>query len=289
MFYIYLYIKCNRYKVKFKSVILLTFLFGLMLVGCKPRAYIVEEDNRQYTAEDVFEKIVLNYHEVIDTYTGRARLKIVEGEKESNLRGLIRIKKDSAVMVSLIAFAGIEAARILFTSDSLKIIDRINKNYFYGEYARSIGSVAIPLDLDIVQGIFLSNPGKYLPYPDVYFNDRERYFFNNGFIILSARRHFSDVSSDKVSAVETRTKIDRNFLIRQIDLLFTEDDLFISLKFNSFMNIENRNLPSLIELTFVSDQFEIYAEMDLRRVEINQDLSFPFNVPEGFDRIQKIY
>ena len=45
----------------------------------------------------------------------------------------IRIKKDSAIWVSISPALGIEVMRAVLTKDSVKFVDRINKRYYIGD------------------------------------------------------------------------------------------------------------------------------------------------------------
>ena len=77
----------------------------------------------------------------------------IDGEK-NNFNINLRICRDSAIWVSVSPLLGIEVVRVLLTKDSVRFIDRINKQYKISGY-KLINDLlhAGNLDFEIIQGI----------------------------------------------------------------------------------------------------------------------------------------
>src|ERR1043165_2055158 len=59
--------------------------------------------------------------------TAKAAVEIATDKETTSFDVNIRMKKDSAIWLSITPLLGIEVARVLVTRDSIRILDRINK------------------------------------------------------------------------------------------------------------------------------------------------------------------
>ena len=121
-----------RYRIFYFLVIVV--VFNLFLSSCRSLSPVATTDIR-LTGDDIYRRMNTNQSDVITYSARRMMINIIDDDREMNLRGAVRIKRDSAVLITVNAFAGIEAVRLLFTVDSVMMIDRINKSYFAGNYS----------------------------------------------------------------------------------------------------------------------------------------------------------
>ncbi len=99
----------------------------------------------------------INYH-----FKGKLK------SKNSNMpvNGVVGIKKDSVVWVSVRPGLGIEIGRLYFFNDSLFILDRLNSEYYAYAYKQLQKKTKVYLDYNIFQSFFaasfftIDNPGK---------------------------------------------------------------------------------------------------------------------------------
>ncbi len=95
----------------------------------------------------------------------------------------LRIKKDSAIWISISPALGIEVARVLITPDSLKFINRINGTYFKGDFKYLNELLQIEVNFKMIQAILLGNV--YLHYSiEQYIRDRE----NTEFVLSTLKK-----------------------------------------------------------------------------------------------------
>ena len=62
----------------------------------------------------------------------RADINIGSGNESQRVNAMIRFAQPDSFLISVRVFAGIEVARILLTSDSILVNDRINRTLYYG-------------------------------------------------------------------------------------------------------------------------------------------------------------
>lgn len=76
---------------------------------------------------------------------------------DSRLYGSLRMIKDSAVLISLRSPLGIEISRLLYTQDSVKMLDRRNKKAYFTNYARLSEIAPLDFNFKMLQTIFSGN------------------------------------------------------------------------------------------------------------------------------------
>ena len=73
----------------------------------------------------------INSHNISPEWTSiSSKIKINKEDQETTINAQIRIKKDSAIWISVKAALGIEIFRTMITPDKIYYINRINKGYF---------------------------------------------------------------------------------------------------------------------------------------------------------------
>ncbi len=87
----------------------------------------------------------------------RIIIKYRSGEESRRLRANIKYDGKEKMLISIRTFAGIEAARVLFEGDSVKINDRINRIYYRGTADEMTAKYGLNIS-DI--GLFLGDVGE---------------------------------------------------------------------------------------------------------------------------------
>ncbi|MFO7525463.1 MAG: DUF4292 domain-containing protein [Ignavibacteriaceae bacterium] len=257
---------------------------NLFLNSCRSISPVATTKVR-ITGDDIYRMTSRN-HSDINTYSAsRMIINIIDDDQEINLRGSVRIKWDSAILVSVNAFAGIEAARFLFTADSVKMIDRINRSYFAGNYDESRRFIPYALNYDILQSVFFASPFSFTDEMNGLEGSNENYEFNDQHLKLRFSINGSAMATGQENKDNLQIILDRDFLTRSVDFHSERNNVFASLKYNSFSEIPGYNLPDDISLTFVSHNLPLIAGLRLSGIEINKPVRFPFNIPSGYSRL----
>ena len=107
-----------------------TFLLLLIILGsCSTQRKIIKAPLKEEGAEYLFNK--LKEHELkYSWFTAKFSAEYKNKGKSNSFNGQIRIRKDSAIWLSLTPGLGIEAMRLVITQDSVKMINKLNNTYF---------------------------------------------------------------------------------------------------------------------------------------------------------------
>lgn len=104
-------------------------------------------------------KAIENHYIHYKTLSARIHIDFKNGEKEyNNITAYLRMKKDSAIWLSIRPVLGIEMVRLLLTPDSIKLRNNL-KGRVYLRSAAAIEQVLhIPFDFSMIESLLLGNP-----------------------------------------------------------------------------------------------------------------------------------
>jgi hypothetical protein len=85
---------------------------------------------------------------------------LIDGKEESfDIRA--RIRKDSAILISIQYILGLEVAKILITRDSVRFVNYIQKTYFNGDFRYINDLLNTDLDYELVQAVMFGNNAEF--------------------------------------------------------------------------------------------------------------------------------
>jgi hypothetical protein len=255
---------------------LASFLIIILVFSCKslrPPVYI----DKHYTANDIYKNILNKEPEVITYSARRVSLNIDMEDMDLDLRGFVRIKRDSVVLFSITAFAGIEAARILITGDSIKIIDRLNSNYMLGDHGIAKNILQFPVDLEILESLFLGSSAKIFYRTILENNDKGVYSFDDDIITINGEYTVGDRNYSNL-----KITYDQDFRIKRLQFYSQNFQEYIDILYNRFILVGNEYFPEDITIDYISSGRKFHIEIGIGRIELNEDISFPFNIPSRF-------
>jgi len=137
------------------SIIFFAALIGLQ--GCKTKRALIKKPLKEQGESYLLEKMASNELD-FDWFSARCAVTVINDKKtKTDLRGQLRIQKDSVIWMSLSPALGIEVARLMITQDSIWFINRIDKNYFKGDYDFINSFFQTTVDFDILPALFLGH------------------------------------------------------------------------------------------------------------------------------------
>jgi hypothetical protein len=184
----------------------------------------------------------------------------------------VRIQKDSIIWLSVTGF-GFEVARGLITQDSVRFIDKINKNYYAFSYADLHKKYHFPLNFNLLESLFI---GK-VPLRDL---DQGNWYHGEDFIVFKPESAQMDMDlyfkSDNLDYYQLKT-IDRN------------SQTFFGVEYGEHKQVQDHRFPfsSLISLlgrkSNDNDIFKTTIQIQHTKMETAEvNPGFPFAVPSGY-------
>lgn len=226
-----------------------------------------ETDSAQLL-HDAFTKIRAN---TVDFKTFSSKIKVdYNDSKQRNydFNAFVRIRKDSVIWISIIATFGIEAFRVFITPDSVKVMDRLDKNVQYRsvEYIKEI--IQLPVDFYILQNIIVGNPVFLDSTHVLMYKERE------SSVSLSTMGSFFKqlLTARKEDFAILHSKLDDIDLVRNRTADFTYDDY----------TTVNGRLFSASRKIAVAEKTRLDVSLEYKQPEFDKELTYPFNVPRSY-------
>ena len=233
------------------------------------------------------------------------------GESQS-FKATIRMRKDSAIWISITPALGIEMIRMMVTEDSVKYLSKIpdNKFYYVGTFNELNSKVGIEMDFDMLQDILIGNAiglekdeGRF----------RSEIEGDNYLMISKYKRKVRRVVGVDDRKLENDTIVinpnDPRYqrTIRRVD---ENDDLIISrywlepanfklvksvfndlirqrtmeVFYGNFEENEGQSYPSNCKIVTISPKMEQELSFDITKLSSGKSYDFPFEVPDDYPR-----
>ena len=127
-----------------------------ILFGCNPQKKIIKEPLKEKGADFLFGQLKKNeFH--FDWLNIKFSAEVTFNKNSNSFSGNARIRKDSAIWLAIYPALGIEAVRILVTTDSVKMLNRIAQTYFCGDFKYINQLLQTDLDFDMLQSLLVGN------------------------------------------------------------------------------------------------------------------------------------
>lgn len=202
--------------------------------------------------------------------TLQSRVKI-DYTKDNKSRGVgvnLRIQKDKIIWLN----GPLSVARVLITPDKVSFYDKLNNQYFDGDFALLSDLLGTKLDFDKVQNLLLGdalynlNDGRYKASTHeksyVLQPEEQESFFEIFFLLNPA--HFK-MDSQQISQMQENRML-------QVDYI-------------KYQDVGRQKIPEVVKIIALDAGDETTIEMEYRSVSLNEDLRFPFRIPSGYDEI----
>jgi hypothetical protein len=146
-------------------------LLLLSLSGCKTSRKLVAPEVVEAKEANAYFSSVEEQAFQYQTLSARIRMELSLPGQELNSRVDMKMVKDSAFQLSILPLLGLEVFRIEFNTDSIKLIDRMNKRYAAESYAALKEAIPLAFNFYNLQALFTNQffvPGERALSPRLY-------------------------------------------------------------------------------------------------------------------------
>lgn len=252
--------------MKFK---LYYILFLLVLASCGGTKNISNIENASA-------KEVISAHKAattdFKTLAGRVQLRYEDEKKSQSITVSLRMEKDKNIWVKA-SILGITIAKVLITPTSVSYYETIGGTYFEGDFALLGEWIGTPIDFQqaqnllLGQSIFALNASEY-----------SSSIFQNKFKIQPKQQPENFIHSLFLNP--------DNFKIASETLSQPQEERMLNIRYGDYQKIENQFFPSAIFINTSEKGSATNIEMIYKKIDLNVDVSFPFDIPQGYEEIQ---
>jgi hypothetical protein len=267
-------------------------LFGILLLSiiilgqsCTTKRRLIRQPLREEGESYLLERLAESEVK-FDWLSARCNIVVVDDKKsKTEFNGQIRIQNDSVIWISLSPALGIEVARLMITSDSIKFINRLNKSYFIGDYDFISAIFQTTIDFDILQSLILGND--LHSYENNTFRvsiDAMEYKLQNTHR-LKKRKYLKKDDTPNILVQSIWLNPD-NYKITKVHLKeYGEDLKRLQTEYGNFKPIESQLFPTSLKIDLQSNK-KLAIQIDYSRIEVGVKQDFPFKIPGNYSKMK---
>lgn len=265
----------SRNKVKYQ--LLIAVLIGITMWSCRGPRALVPERAPLSTADMAMMELHGN-HADFEWFSSRFSGSVVWDSKTHPLGGSMRIRRDSAIYISVAPILGIEIARAIITPDSVKLVNRLESTYYLGDLRILSTMFNADVDFYMLQAMLAGNDFTHFR------SDQFQVEAETPLIRLQARqRHRNNGQGQPIRQVLSINP--ENMRIRTNLIEQPHNGRVIRADYRRHETISGLILPVEIALMFQDPDGQSNLEMTFSRTNVNVPQNMQFSVPARYTPI----
>ncbi len=192
-------------------------------------------------------------------------------KQSQSLSAEIKIQKDKNILVS-VRFLGITMAKALITPDKVQYYEKINGEYFEGDFTTLSRWLGVPLDFDKVQRILLGQPFEKLNGED--YNES----VNGGFYQLQSK---GNTALRKTFLFEAA-----NFLLKKQQVQQPTNEASFQVEYPVHQSFPQAFMPQELNIEATQRLQTVTIKVLYTNINFNESMTFPYSVPSGYKQIE---
>jgi hypothetical protein len=200
----------------------------------------------------------------------KASAKYVTEKQSQNVTAEIKIKKDEQILVS-VRFLGITMAKALITPTKVSYYEKLGGTYYEGDFTALSQLLGTDLDYNKVQNLIL---GRAID------NLKEGKYTETLADQVYRLDEISDANTKKSFYIDAN-----NYSINKQEVSQTKEERMIQVVYSNKKEFKEMSLPLAINIDSYQKKGKAEINLIYSAVNFNEELSFPYSVPNDYKRI----
>ncbi|MDI1254804.1 MAG: DUF4292 domain-containing protein [Flavobacterium sp.] len=239
------------------------------LASCKAKTVIAEaKATQEIPTKTVVENHYANKKDFKTLYI-KASARYEDDKQSQNVTAEIKILKDEKILIS-IRVLGITMAKAMITPKEVKYYEKLGGKFFEGDYALLSKWLGTDLDYSKVQNMLIGQSLDDL-----------------------TKGKYKTSIEDKLYKLETASAgIEKTFyfeaskfLIKKEEITQTAKNRSLQVAYPNHKDYPTMNLPAAFLIEAFNEEKKTTININYNTATFNEELSFPYSVPDGYDRI----
>lgn len=250
------------------NILLSTFLV-IVTFSCKSAKSVIAAGE---VSDKLSAKQVIKQHQKHDadfkTMQARIRIDISQDGSEQGSTFNCRIEKDKVIWLS----APIGMARMMITPEKVRFYNKLDNEYFDGDYKLLSDFVGVDLDFMKVQNILLGQA--------IYNLKDEPY------IVSINENSYALQPKDQKALLELFYLVNpSHFKMDSLQMHQQLEKRMLQVDYSSYQEVKRQILPQNIRIVAVEGSDQVAITMEFKSVSLNEEVRFPFKIPSGYKEI----
>ncbi len=257
-----------------------------MLFSCKSgkyRQYLKYKTNRDISLQELFTALDSTEHKY-DFLTCKLSAKVKMDGSSSSIGGKVRARNNEVIWISIFPTQVLELLRIKATTDSVLMVNYIEKKYFKGTYDFFKQNLKFDLDFKTLESILFAKNHTLF--------DRNSYInsFENGKYFLSNTDH--KTFEKTIHKKDHYPTILHGIWIEPSNLKMTKQIIYdpvqkrlLIVEYKNYEYIERDFIPSKFEIILQTPETNLKSVIEYNKLDLKTQVSFPLNIPGKYEEI----
>lgn len=271
-------------KLNILSIYCLFALIAVFATGCSSKKAMTKTSLREFTANRLIKEVEKNEFD-FDNFQAKINVKIETSDRNFNVKGQLRMKKDSIIWTSISLPLGLEVIRVKVSPDSVFFLNRTEKTYL-SENINVFDDISPMItSIKFIQSVLVGN--------DINLRESDNYKIeidNGQYNLLISKKLKKSIKSneDDWKVMLKDIWIDPQlFKITKYNIKeYNDSKRKIELQYSDFVRVKDKYIPTKITVYIHGDYF-LKANINYSNITTNDNIDYIFNVPKKYDRIFK--
>lgn len=253
--------------------ILSVVLLATLLISCKAKKTALPSEGTTTVSDVTIANIITNHYAVkrdFKTAYIKSNIDYTDPKQSLGLSADIRIKRDEIILVS-VKMLGITMAKALITPTQVKYYEKLNSNYFEGDYKMLSNWLGTDLDFQKVQNMLIGQTMDELG--------------KGKFKVLSEGSNpkleeISEGNFAKSFVFEPTT-----FWLKQQEIQQFSPERKLLVHYPNYKSYPECVFPQELAIFAIQGDKTTTIAILNKNVTFNEELTFPYSVPSGYKQI----
>ena len=257
------------FKIYSFAIVVLAIIFS----GCKTVKNISKPvvDKIPNPVVQVIEQIQNNQPQFKTASVSKMALELQLGERKLNVSATCKIKNDSALFLSIQPFLGIEMFKAEFTTDSIKVFDKMNMRYYATNYSYFRNRFGVSVDFQGLQSLLTAR----------FFCVEHKNISSDSCTLIASMPTGNNIINFETKNMIQKTEIDQKNSIQQITLTTRKSNYQLQTTYSDYLLENGFNFPQKISLKIRSQKTTASCDFSILKVIFNTDIKF---IPTSSER-----
>lgn len=281
------------------TYILLTII--IIFTSCtitKKATQVNDKKIKSIATKKLIKQVKSNYLNY-ETLKFKATIKINLNNKKHTLKANFRIKHDSIIWIYIAHSTGYPIANLILKQDSVILINKLDKNYFKGNYEYFKNNFDLKLNYHNIQSLLT---GEFFVFSDTIdiadvktklkTKPDSIYYTFSTLKKHKLNKRIRKYTKNKLNYTLVNQAFTINAITKKLTKIIIEnitEKQKISVSYNKFFEKDEQQLPKYININYSnkSDTSEISLNIKISKVTFNNKLKYNYNIPNSYKPINE--
>jgi len=252
-----------------RGVFLFYYLsLAFILLGCGG-SKTVPSDSKPNMNVNAKTLLASHYNAIasFSTLQGKMGISILDDSREMGYTLSLRMNKNEKLWLN----ATLGIVRALVSVEGVQFYNKLDQTYFEGRFDLLSKWLGVDLNFNQLQNLLLGQSIMDIPPKELELSFSESQY---------------QLRTKDSLGLDYRIRINPNHLLADQQYLSQNGgEREVIVNYLSYQNVGGKMVPEIIVLTVTEGSEVTQVELNLHSISFNQQLNFPFNIPEGYQKM----